>query len=115
MHKAHCKCGYEATVTVGGGMYDFHKVSYFPHYCENCGLVEVNIAKSEAKGIVPPCPKCGNNDLYEYGKPPVSGPVEGSELALEWDDYQATESGNLCPVCKRMTMVIDRSATILFD
>ncbi len=96
-------------------MRGFRKVSYFPHYCENCGLVEVNIAKSEAKGIVPPCPKCGNNDLHEYGTATACVPVVNNQVALDWGTYHAMEKGNLCPKCKKMTLVFDRMPSILFD
>ena len=100
-HKAHCKCGFETEVIVGGGMYDFHKVSYFPHYCENCGLVAVNIAKSEAKGIVPTCPECGNSDLQEYGTQTACVPVTGNQVALEWGTYHARATAISAPLASR--------------
>lgn len=114
-HMAHCKCGFEEEITVGGGRHNFHKVSLFPHYCANCGLVQANIAKTEAKGIVPPCPKCGNNDLHEYGTKTVCVPVAGNAVAIDWGTYHAMEQGNLCPACRQMTLVFDRMPSVLFD
>lgn len=114
-HRAHCKCGYETEVNVGGGMRDFRTKSYFPHYCATCGLVEVNIAKAEAKGVVPPCPKCGNNDLHEYGTETACEPMYDNHVALQWGTYHAMNKGNLCPACKKMTMVFSSMPTILYD
>jgi hypothetical protein len=114
-HKAHCNCGFEVEVTVGGSRSSFNSESFFPHYCENCGLVEADIAKAEAKGEVPPCPKCGSNDLHEYGTETVSESRYDNDVALQWGAYHAMEKGNLCPVCKKMTLIFDRMASILFD
>ena len=114
-HKAHCKCGFKTVVTVGGGMDNFHKVSYFPHYCKKCGLVEPNIALTENQGIVPYCPKCDSNKLKEYGRPPASKPLFGNEVALQWDSYHAMVKGNICPACEKMTLIFEPCPEILFD
>jgi hypothetical protein len=110
---ASCKCGFEKEVTIGGSMEGFGKVSYFPHYCENCGLVQVNIAKGRRGKRA--CPTCKNPKLHEYGSDTVSTPIEGDWVALTWGEYQANEHGNLCPACKKMTLVFDRFSGIRFD
>jgi predicted RNA-binding Zn-ribbon protein involved in translation (DUF1610 family) len=114
-HLAHCTCGYETEVNVGGGMRDFRTESYFPHYCVTCGLVEVNIAKSDDTGVAPLCPKCGSSGIHEYGTKAVALPIEKNRVALEWDPHQAMEKGNLCPACKQMTLVFDCMPSILSD
>jgi hypothetical protein len=72
-HRAHCICGFQAEVTVGGGGRTFDDESKFPYLCETCGLVSVNIAKL-VPGDSPPCPKCGGSNVCQYGKSPVSIP-----------------------------------------
>jgi predicted nucleic-acid-binding Zn-ribbon protein len=59
---AQCNCGFNVEVTVGGGMRDFEKRSYFPHYCSRCGLVSVNVCNRSIE-----CPKCGGKDVIAYG------------------------------------------------
>ncbi len=113
-HRAHCACGFNTEVTVGGNKQHFRSKSYFPHYCENCGLVEANIAKAEGKGEVPPCPKCGSNDLHEYGTETVYEPMYDNNVALQWGSYHAMVKGNLCPSCKKMTLIFESSPSILF-
>ena len=73
-HRAHCKCGFETEVTVGGSRAEFLENSKFPYYCANCGIVSVNIAKLET-GDKPPCPNCNGAEIHQYGLPPVSIPL----------------------------------------
>ena len=113
IHTASCKCGYEKEVTIGGSMSDFNTVSYFPHYCQNCGLIEVNIAIGRRGKRA--CPICKNPKIQEYGHGKVSTLIKRGELALQWWEYKANEHGNLCPACKKMTLVFDRVAGVHFD
>lgn len=63
-HRAHCECGFNAEVTVGGGR-TFKEESKFPYHCASCGIVSVNIAKL-VPGESALCPKCGGSDIYHY-------------------------------------------------
>lgn len=118
IHKFSCKCGFEEDVTIGGGMRNFNQQSFFPHYCENCGLVEVNIAKDP--GYQPACPKCMNPNIPEYGSHELQDPVntdsDGTNHSVRlWGDYGMQEKGNLCPVCKHFTLLMKSMPEILFD
>ncbi len=112
-HRATCTCGYESMVTVGGTKATFREVSYFPHYCRDCGLVEVNIAA--VKGPKVPCPKCGQRDTHAYGTKTVSDSKSRSQVAIAWGTYEAKEVGNRCPACKGMTLVFHRGPEMQFD
>lgn len=117
IHTAYCKCGFEERVTVGGGMSDFQKESFFPFFCVDCGLISVNIALKKNQNK-PCCPKCGAKKIHQYGKSPASVLEihdESDTPALQWSQYQANPHGNICPACKRMTLVFARMPSILFD
>lgn len=137
-HRAHCQCGFDTNVTVGGGKYTFKEDSQFPYYCGSCGIVSVNIAKLKIDDQ-PPCPKCGGADVHQYGKHPVSIPVAEPQpasrwdatkkwltnyptaptvsvnrRALQWGAWETNELDNLCPACKKMTLVFS-VVSVMFD
>jgi predicted Zn-ribbon and HTH transcriptional regulator len=103
IHEVSCDCGYHGEVTVGGGRSDFRTNAPFPYYCKRCGLVEANTAKNPVV-----CPTCSSEDIHQYGKPPVSTEIPGVYAAFEHFSLKAYEKGNLCPACKKMTLVFDR-------
>ena len=103
-----CPCGFETTVTIGGGMRDHRTNSSFPHYCKTCGMVGVNVM---AKPIE--CPHCHSQEVTAYGVPPVSIPDE-QYSGVQWGNYNAPRSGNLCPQCKEMTLEFT-STIMMFD
>jgi hypothetical protein len=109
VHEAKCECGFRADVTVGGGMADYTENAPFPFYCERCGLVEVNTALE-----IRTCPSCGNTDVHQYGQPPASRPGDDKRHALQNFSFTAPATGNLCPKCKKMTLVFSE-CTDLFD
>ena len=110
IHGTRCKCGYESSVTIGGGMKDFLKDSKFPFYCENCGLVSANIKEQPIK-----CPYCSTTNLRPYGKLPISVRIESDIYpAIQCDNFLAYRHGNLCPKCKELTMRFGPTE-ILFD
>ena len=127
VHKANCPCGYNETIATGGTMASYGEYSTFPFYCQQCGLVSVNIAaflgasrsedspQKRREGTNPPtCPKCGNKSLDQYGVPPASIANATRRLALQAWDFKAYEKGNLCPACKQMTLVF-KSSNICAD
>lgn len=110
IHDTRCECGHATSVTIGAGMRDFQTNSKFPFYCEECGLVDVNVSAEKAQ-----CPKCHSEAVLQYGKPPISIPVEGDDHPrLSWDRYKAYWHGNLCPNCKQHTMRFGPSR-MMFD
>jgi hypothetical protein len=118
IHKVSCKCGFEEDVTIGGGMKIFNQYSLFPHYCKNCGLVQVNIA--ENPGYQPACPKCMNPNIPEYGSHELQDPgttdSDGANQSVRlWGDYGMQGKGNLCPVCKDFSLPMNSMPEILFD
>ena len=93
-------------------MRNFREHSRFPYYCQHCGLVEANTAKSPPN--VPSCPKCENTNIDPYGKPPASSvfDIERPALLAGWGSVNY--KGNLCPSCKQMTLEF-HAARLLYD
>lgn len=104
---ATCDCGFKEQITIGGGMAKFRTHSYFPHYCDACGLVEVNIHGEKIE-----CPKCGSSSIVAYGDERLSKRTELANL-IQWGDYKMPSEMNLCPKCKKYSMQLRRE--ILFD
>jgi hypothetical protein len=109
IHETSCECGFRADVTVGGGMSDFWTNAPFPFYCKRCGLIGANTAK---KPIV--CPTCASSDIHQYGKPPISVIDPSAHPVRQNSSFMAHANGNLCPACKKMTLVFD-AAKLMFD
>ncbi len=89
-------------------MRDFQTNSRFPHYCQDCGLVDVNV---QAKPIA--CPSCQSTAVIAYGQEPISLPSD-ERAGVDWGGYCAPRTGNLCPKCKQMTLEFE-SPSIMFD
>ena len=63
-----CKCGYEETFMIGGGMANFTTFCAFPSLCKMCkNVVGINLLEEDQK-----CPSCGGDDLVPYGRRPVA-------------------------------------------
>jgi len=108
-HKAHCPCGYENTVYVGGVRRTFLEKSKYPHYCNNCGLVEVNVCKTPLE-----CPSCKSSSILPYGHKKISKYKKKETLVLQLWENSAQMDGNLCPRCKEYTLKFEHPE-ILFD
>ena len=105
---AECQCGFKKMIKTGGNMHDFKVRSYFPFNCKKCGLVDVNIMQKPLA-----CPICKSIEVNEYGKYPNS--IESKEFPkVQCFNYGAPESGNFCPMCKKMTLAFN-SGELLFD
>lgn len=107
-HKAHCPCGYEKNVYVGGNRANYLTDSPFPFYCNECGLISQNICVEDFV-----CKYCGNKDIKAYGTVGVSLPCVQFPT-LQWGNYKACKKGNLCPQCKQMTLEFD-GADMFYD
>lgn len=107
VNRVSCECGYSSTVRVGGNRETYLTDSSFPFYCEKCGLVDVNY-RQEIK-----CPSCQSKDIKQYGKKPISIKREQFPVIQSFD-YMAYKNGNLCPKCKKFTLVFG-SSEMMFD
>ena len=107
-HHAICECGFKTSIRVGGNMRTHKENSTFPCYCEKCGMVEVNVAKSVLE-----CPECESLKVTPYGDLAVSEPIE-KWPSIQWGHFKAPGKGNLCPTCKKKTMAFSGSY-LMFD
>ena len=110
IRRVSCSCGFNSTVKVGGGMRDFKTNSTFPFYCEDCGLVDVNITNEKLH-----CPKCNSIKVLQYGVPHISEPPIINRGFVSCWNYQADPKGHLCPSCKQKTMEFLSAGEIMFD
>jgi hypothetical protein len=132
VYKAHCGCSFAADVTVGGTRQNFLENSAFPFFCDECGLVRVNIAKLANDVYVTACPQCGAQGCTQYGVPPVSlqdlrpkswwrrilGEKQlesSSSEVIMWGNREASLTGHRCPACRQMTLEFSRCPDLMFD
>jgi len=103
--QAHCDCGYQREILLGGGMMNFTTYCNFPAYCSKCkGLFEANLFKKELE-----CPDCENNDALPYDDDSLckqkSKPVFDWNVQDEIGKYlELTDGKYLCPKCSQYTM-----------
>lgn len=127
-----CGCGYAADVTIGGSRRNHTTVCMFPHFCDHCGLVNVNVFAEK-----PCCPKCSNVDILMYGETErtkefrifgmrfpsldrqywthderVTRPSGDSYQS--WMNLRLPEGDHLCPACSKMTLQIPRNGRMIF-
>ena len=110
-HNASCACGFESSIIVGGNRESYMTDSSFPFYCEEDGLISVNFREKPFT-----CHYCDSTNIKQYGLPPISLEPTGEfpwPVLQAWD-FQAYREGNLCPKCKKMTLVFG-SSEIRFD
>lgn len=106
--RAICKCGFSQSVRVGGNQTTFHEDSSFPFLCDQCGIVDINIAKVERI-----CPFCASPQIVQYGLAPASLSWEGFPH-LQWGECKAHSEGNLCPQCRQYSLIF-KSPDFFFD
>ena len=124
-YRAYCDCGFQTDVNEGGSREGFKTHSFFPFWCDRCGLIEVNL-RQKIK-----CPHCKSKEILPYGDPDITSENYGTSLAeLEtiWthdnlyediedkeDEYQIPTGKNygLCPRCR--TFRLQFRSMILFD
>jgi hypothetical protein len=125
-----CGCGYRSEFRVGGTQSSFRTECYFPHYCEKCGLVSVNVARekpepiqkekllglpwtNQALTVKEPlcCPECQSPDIKQYGKKPMTRDDQPEAKIRSFDHYMDTNN-NFCPCCKLYTLHCDIAAFV---
>ena len=103
--KAHCGCGYEKEMFLGGGMLNFTTHCNFPLYCAQCKILfEGNLFKKKIT-----CPKCGTNDVVPYDSDKLCS--RKGERVFDWNAtaeigrvLELTEGDYICPKCGRFAM-----------
>jgi len=109
-HQASCECGYSKEIVVGGSRSSFTTHSYFPYYCKNCGVVDVNV---EAPIIQ--CSTCETLEIEQYGQAKASNlPSNQKNPVLQYFSRTAFANGNLCPQCLKYTMKFS-DASVIFS
>jgi hypothetical protein len=108
-NRAHCACGFEKMIQVGGTRLSFQNFSTFPHFCKSCGLVEANVAKNPVC-----CPDCQSTDITAYGTETLANYIQSGTSTIQHFLYRAQHKGNLCPQCNEFTLMFD-AASVLFD
>ena len=111
VYVAECECGFKRSVSVGGTRATFRTICDFPFFCEKCGLVSVNTCDVN---IV--CPSCKSTQVTQYGRDPVSltWNEEHFSSGIQAFTYRAPRDGNLCPACKKHSLVFS-GPTAIFD
>ena len=103
---AHCQCGLQETVDVGGGMETFEAVCFFPCLCGKCrSVVQVNLLKRRLR-----CPNCRSGKVIPYDDPQVLGEA-GQNVVAGWDvsdvlgrELELTDGKYRCPKCGKMSL-----------
>ena len=122
-----CYCGYNTEFRVGGTRSNSLTVNYFPHYCESCGLVSVNVArptptpkkkllscigiKEETTEEPLCCPECQSQDIKQYEKKPMTCDDHPEAKIRSFDHYMDTEN-NFCTSWKQYAMRCDMASFI---
>jgi len=111
VYVAECECGFKKSVSTGGTRANFETVNNFPFYCESCGLVKVNTRNKTIE-----CPKCSSMRVFQYGEYPASLPWDEEHFSsgIQAFSYKAPRDGNLCPACKKYSLVFS-GPTAIFD
>ena len=99
--RATCKCGYDETFMIGGGMRDFTTVCWFPALCRACSrIVPVNLLSNRPK-----CPECGSVRIAPYDQDELAEET-GNQVVVEWSmkeqigrDLRLTNGRYYCPSC----------------
>ncbi len=103
---AACKCGANAIILIGGGMFNFMETCYFPCMCKGCHeVVQANLLAKEAR-----CPQCRARNPIPYDDPRLLG-EPGSYHVAEWRmtdkldrDLVLTDGKYMCPKCGKMSL-----------
>ena len=99
--KATCKCGYEETFMIGGGMQNFHTFCAFPVLCKKCkAIVTANLL---AQPLC--CPACESSEIVPYDDKELRK-RKGRHCVAEWGikeqlgrKLQLTDGLYYCPNC----------------
>ena len=97
--RAHCPCGYERQMFLGGGMQSFATPCNFPLFCVRCGILfEANLFEGP-----PACPQCGEAAI-PYDDPRTC--ARRGNTVFSWNARDAlgreltlTDGEYICPQC----------------
>lgn len=104
-----CKCGYEETFTIGGGMETFKKLCAFPALCKKCKrIVSANLLSKHPK-----CPKCKSTRIVPYDQDELRK-RKGRHTVAEWcmeeelgRKLALTDGRYYCPACGKFELTFD--------
>ena len=97
--KAICTCGLEKTILIGGGMYTFNTIQYFPCLCEECKDVVQGNLKDEKLS----CPNCNSLKVSSYNNKTLIG-IEGKNIVSRSFNKVLHDGNYKCPQCKNMSL-----------
>ena len=97
LYTASCKCGFEGSVRTGGARKTFQTECYFPFYCKQCGLINVNEMEPHDH-----CPRCKSGEIKPYGDATTS--LDSRFKMVTSYHYSAPTEGNFCPKCGAFTL-----------
>lgn len=127
-----CGCGYSADISIGGNRRNHTTVCMFPHFCDHCGVVNVNVLADQ-----PCCPKCSNADIVMYGEvqhtkefklfgksfPSLDRDYWTHDKRVtrpsgdnyeSWSNLRLPDGDHLCPACSKMTLRLYRGGRMIF-
>jgi hypothetical protein len=103
--KAHCRCGYERKLAVGGGMTSHETLCSFPVYCPPCkALFQANLFAEEIR-----CPTCKGLQVAPYDDESMC--EKRGNRVFSWSAAKRlgrtlilTDGNYLCPECNDFSM-----------
>lgn len=104
--KAVCKCGYEGSFAIGGGMISFETVCEFPCLCKKCNqIVECNLLNKRVA-----CPECKSTRVVPYDDKQLCG-KPGTVVVTSWNmekrlgrELELTNGTYFCPKCQKFDL-----------
>ncbi|MEO7646590.1 MAG: hypothetical protein ABIT72_16005 [Burkholderiaceae bacterium] len=111
MVNAACKCGFDKTMSLGGGRRNFQTSSTFPMCCGDCK--NMFLANTFDEFIV--CPDCNKSDdiqLYSDRSLHNNGTENITELldrTGKGRDLTLTDADYVCPACQQLTLTFSHA------
>ena len=78
---AKCKCGFEATILIGGSRANFQTVQHFPVLCNCCS----SVVQVDAISDRPEHTECGSYDVTHYNDESLIGTLGDRTTAQSFD------------------------------
>jgi Zn finger protein HypA/HybF involved in hydrogenase expression len=97
--KARCTCGLERTILIGGGMFTFESIEYFPCLCEDCKDVVQGNLKDEKLN----CPSCNSLKVSPYNDKALIGKLGNKVIAQSFKN-ELHDGTYKCPKCDKMSL-----------
>ena len=117
--RAFCECGLNAWISIGGGIYSFMTICYFPCLCERCrDIVQVNLIPTKILNVISKkirCSECKSTKIIPYDSPNlIDSP--GEKIVARWNPIKKggrqlilTDGKYKCPKCEKMSLKFEKS------